>query len=133
MEAATRDEFLDELSKRNRGLIADDDRRRLAGARFLVAGCGSTGGATARPLVRAGAPRFVLVEPGDYEVSNLNRQRASLGAIGRNKAEWLAGQARGINPYLEIEAHPLGVSAANAAGFVEGADLIIDGVDVTTT
>ena len=132
MEAATRDEFLDELSKRNRGLIADDDRRRLARARFLVAGCGSTGGATVEPLVRAGALRLVLVEPGDYEVSNLNRQRASLRAIGRNKAEWLAEQARGINPHLEIEAHPWGLSAANAAGFVEGADLIIDGVDVTT-
>jgi hypothetical protein len=132
MDATGCPELLDELTKRNRGLIADDDRRRLAGARILIAGCGSTGGAAVEPLVRAGAGHLILVEPGDYEVSNLNRQRASLAAIGRNKAEWLAEQARAINPHLDIVAHPLGISATNAARFVAGADLIIDGVDVTS-
>jgi hypothetical protein len=132
MDAPARAEFLDELTSRNRGLIADDDRRRLAGAAFLVAGCGSTGGAAVEPLVRAGAGRLILVEPGSYELSNLNRQRASLAAIGRNKAEWLAEQAKAINPHVDIEVHSLGVSATNAAGLVAGTDLVIDGVDVTS-
>jgi tRNA threonylcarbamoyladenosine dehydratase len=132
MDAPARAEFLDELTSRNRGLIAEDDRRRLAGATFLIAGCGSTGGAAVEPLVRAGAGRLILAEPGSYELSNLNRQRASIAAIGRNKAEWLAEQAKAINPYLDIEVHPSGVSATNAAGLVAGADLVVDAVDVTS-
>lgn len=124
--------FLDEIRLRNRGLIADADQLALSSAVFLVAGCGSTGGATIEPLVRAGAMRFVLVEPGRYELHNLNRQRATVDAIGMNKAAWLAAEARAINPYVEIDVHQAGISADNAAQLCARADLIIDAVDVTT-
>ena len=100
---ADRRRFLDELRLRNRGLIAEADQLALSAAVFLVAGCGSTGGATIEPLVRAGAMRFILVEPGRYELHNLNRQRATVDAIGMNKAAWLATQARAINPHVEID------------------------------
>jgi len=59
-------------------------------------GCGSIGGATVVPLVRLGAERFVLCEPGDYELNNLNRQAADMGDIGRNTAEVQADRARAI-------------------------------------
>ena len=103
-----REPFLSELKLRNRGLISNDDQRRLSEAVFLVAGCGSTGGAVIEPLVRAGALHFILVEPGNYELNNLNRQRATLEALGQNKAAWLAKEAKAINPHLDIEVHLLG-------------------------
>lgn len=127
-----RDRFLAEMRLRNRGLIATEDQRNLSEATFLVVGCGSTGGATIEPLVRAGAMRFILVEPGEYELHNLNRQRATLGAMGANKAAWLAKQAKAINPYLEIEVHEEGISTHNALSMCKRAELIIDAVDVTT-
>jgi molybdopterin/thiamine biosynthesis adenylyltransferase len=127
-----REEFLVALRLRNRGLIADTDQVNLSTAVFLIAGCGSTGGATIEPLVRAGAMRFILVEPGRYELHNLNRQRATVGAMGLNKADWLARHARAINPYVEIEVHEEGISAANAHPLCERASLIVDAVDVTT-
>jgi molybdopterin/thiamine biosynthesis adenylyltransferase len=129
---ADRRRFLDEFRLRNRGLIADADQLALSAAVFLVAGCGSTGGATIEPLVRAGAMRFILVEPGRYELHNLNRQRATVDAIGMNKAAWLATQARAINPHVEIDVHQTGISADNAAILCGGADLVIDAIDVTT-
>jgi molybdopterin/thiamine biosynthesis adenylyltransferase len=124
--------FLDEFRLRNRGLIAEADQRALSAALFVVAGCGSTGGATIEPLVRAGAMRFILVEPGRYELHNLNRQRATVDAIGTNKAAWLAAHARAINPYVDIEVREGGISTENAPGLCERAGLIIDAVDVTT-
>ncbi|MDP9202608.1 MAG: ThiF family adenylyltransferase [Gemmatimonadota bacterium] len=127
-----RQEFLSEFRLRNRGLIADSDQTALSEARFLIAGCGSTGGAAIEPLVRAGAMRMILVEPGRYELHNLNRQRATLEAIGHNKATWLATYARKINPYLELEVDEAGISPQNAEGLTARADLIIDAIDVTS-
>ncbi|MBA3712347.1 MAG: ThiF family adenylyltransferase [Pyrinomonadaceae bacterium] len=126
------DEFYRELTLRNRGLISDEDQQRLRGARILVAGCGSTGGAAIEPLVRAGAENLVLVEPGAYELNNLNRQRASVEALGRNKARWLGERASAINPHLNIEVHTEGVTAENARAICNGCALVIDAVDVTT-
>src|SRR5436305_14243659 len=103
-----RGRFLAEVRARNRGLISEEDQRNWSEATFLVGGCGSTGGATIEPLVRAGAMHFILVEPGEYELHNLNRQRATLDAIGENKAAWLANQAKAINPYIEVEVHEEG-------------------------
>jgi tRNA threonylcarbamoyladenosine dehydratase len=127
-----RDEFLSALRLRNHGLITDSDQSTLGKACILIAGCGSTGGAAVEPLVRAGAMRMILIEPGRYELHNLNRQRATLEAIGQNKAQWLATQAKAINPYVDIEVHESGISAQNAAGLSARSDLIIDAIDVTS-
>jgi molybdopterin/thiamine biosynthesis adenylyltransferase len=123
-----RGEFLAEFRLRNRGLIADSDQTALSEARFLIAGCGSTGGAAIEPLVRAGAMRMMLVEPGSYELHNLNRQRATLEAIGCNKAAWLAKDALAINPYLDLEIVEIGLSSRNAGEMTARADLIIEGL-----
>ena len=79
--------FFDELVSRNRGLI--DPRVRSASARDardrrLRLHGGSLRGPT-RPF-RA-RPRFVLVDPGTYELANLNRQDGTIDDVGRNKAE----------------------------------------------
>jgi molybdopterin/thiamine biosynthesis adenylyltransferase len=125
-------DFLAELTLRNRHFIAADDQARLARSMFLIAGCGSTGGATVEPLVRAGAVHLLLAEPGEFELNNLNRQRGQLKSLGRNKGEWLAEQARAINPFIDIEVHRQGITPANVADLTGRADLIVDAVDVTS-
>ena len=126
-----RESFLAELRLRNRGLIATADQERLASARFAIAGCGSTGGAVVEPLIRAGALHLSLYEPGSYELNNLNRQRATTEAIGRNKGAWLVEQARAVNPYATISVDERGVTQDNVEALCVGADLIVDAVDVT--
>ena len=91
---ADAEHFYDELVSRNRGLIDPEIQRRLREARFVIAGCGSTGGACVGPLVRSGATRFVLVDPGTYELANLNRQDATIDDVGRNKADVQAERIR---------------------------------------
>jgi hypothetical protein len=120
-----------EMTRRNQPALSPQDQKALRAVRILVAGCGSIGGATVVPLVRMGVERFVLCEPGDYELNNLNRQAADLGDIGRNKAEVQAARARAINPEAEILVEPDGVTDDNVDWLVGTTDVVIDGVDVT--
>ncbi len=120
-----------EMTRRNQPSLSLAEQSALRAVRVLVAGCGSIGGAPVVPLVRLGVERFVLCEPGDYELNNLNRQAAEMGDIGRNKAEVQASRARAINPEVEVLVEPDGVTGDNVDWLVGATDLVIDGVDVT--
>jgi hypothetical protein len=120
-----------EMTRRNQPSLSRKEQSALRGVRILVAGCGSIGGATVVPLVRLGAERFVVCEPGDYELNNLNRQAADVGDIGRNKADVQAARARAINPEAEVLVERDGVTQDNVDWLVGTTDVVIDGVDVT--
>jgi tRNA threonylcarbamoyladenosine dehydratase len=120
-----------EMTRRNQPSLSFQEQDALRAVRVLVAGCGSIGGATVVPLVRLGVERFVLCEPGDYELNNLNRQAADLADIGRNKAAVQADRARAINPQVEALVEPDGVTEDNVDWLVGTTDVVIDGVDVT--
>jgi len=127
------DSFYAELTARNHGLVASEIQSSLRTTRFVVAGCGSTGGAVLMPLVRTGAECFVLFDPGDYELNNLNRQDAALTDLGRNKARACADRLLTVNPYCSIEVHEDGVRAESIAGILRAGDLVFDAIDVTTS
>jgi tRNA threonylcarbamoyladenosine dehydratase len=120
-----------EMTRRNHPSLSDAEQAALRTTRILVAGCGSIGGAPVVPLVRLGAERFVLCEPGDYELNNLNRQAADTSDIGRNKAQVQADRARAINPEVEMLVERDGVTEDNVDWLVGTTDVVIDGVDVT--
>jgi hypothetical protein len=120
-----------EMTRRNQPSVSREEQNALRAVRILVAGCGSIGGATVVPLVRLGAERFVLCEPGDYELNNLNRQAADMGDIGRNKAEVQAARGRAINPAAEMLVERDGVTQDNVDWLVGTTDVVLDGVDVT--
>ena len=124
--------FYDELTSRNRGLISPEVQLALRQARFVVAGCGSTGGAVLMPLVRTGAEHLVLLDPGEYELNNLNRQDASLADIQRNKARVSADRLLAVNPHCDIEVHEEGVEPGTISSIMREGDLVFDAIDVTT-
>jgi hypothetical protein len=126
------DEYYQALTERNRGLIPDETQRALRAATVLVAGCGSTGGAVIEPLARLGVGRFVLAEPGEYELNNLNRQSATYADIGRNKADVAAERVRAINPHAVTVVETDGVQLDTVSVLLDGVDVVVDGVDVTT-
>lgn len=132
IELPPRDEFYRQFTTRNTGVISDADQQRLRTATILIAGCGSVGGAAVEPLIRFGAEHLVLVEPDEYDLHNLNRQNMRLQDIGRNKAEGLRERVGDINPYAEVSLETNGITADNVERLVQSADIIIDGVDVTT-
>jgi hypothetical protein len=130
--AAQHEGFYAAFTSRNAGLIPPDEQRRLRHAHVLVAGCGSIGGAAVEPLVRLGVEHLRLAEPDTYDLPNLNRQSARVQDIGRNKAVVLQERMHEINSYASIEVEEHGITPENVETLVEWADVIIDGVDVTT-
>jgi tRNA threonylcarbamoyladenosine dehydratase len=124
--------FYAELTARNRGLIHPDVQAKLRRTRCVIAGCGSTGGAVLMPLLRTGAEHLVLLDPGTYELNNLNRQDATLADIGHNKAEVCAQRLLTVNPCAQIEVHPEGVRAETIHEILEPGDMVVDAVDVTS-
>jgi tRNA threonylcarbamoyladenosine dehydratase len=132
MIAPAHEPFYAELTSRNRGLISDLEQSRLRATRFVIAGCGSTGGACVMPLLRSGAERFVLFDPGQYDLNNLNRQDATLADVGRNKAEAAKARILGVNPFAMVDVHPGGVEPEVIGSLLQPDDFVIDAVDVTT-
>jgi molybdopterin/thiamine biosynthesis adenylyltransferase len=127
------DAFYAELTARNRGLIDSELQAKIRSTRFVIAGCGSTGGAVLMPLLRTGAEHMVLLDPGEYELNNLNRQDATLADVGRNKAQASAERLLAVNPCARIEVHPEGVSKETIGSLLAPGDLVLDAVDVTSS
>jgi len=126
------DEFYRELTTRNTPLITPEEQERLRTATILIAGCGSIGGAAVEPLIRLGCENLILAEPDGYDIANMNRQSVRLQDVGRNKAVVFAERMREINPYATCEVHDHGITAENVDDVTSRADVILDGVDVTT-
>lgn len=125
-------DYYRELVSRNRHFVNPATQSRLRELKFLVAGCGSTGGACIESLARLGIKNFVLADNGSYELTNLNRQHAFTENIGQNKAEFHAGQLLKINPHILVKTYAEGLSLENLPDVVRWSDLIMDAVDVTT-
>jgi tRNA threonylcarbamoyladenosine dehydratase len=126
------DDFYRELTTRNTPLVTPEEQERIRTATILIAGCGSIGGAAVEPLIRLGCEHLILAEPDGYDIANMNRQAARLQDVGRNKAAVFAERMREINPYATVEVHDHGITEENVEDVVTRADLILDGVDVTT-
>jgi hypothetical protein len=126
------DEFYRELTTRNTPLITPQEQERIRTATILIAGCGSIGGAAVEPLIRLGAENLILAEPDGYDIANMNRQSCRLQDVGKNKAVAFAERMKEINPYATLEVHDHGITAENVDDVTSRADVILDGIDVTT-
>lgn len=119
-----------EAFERNLGLVTAEEQRRLSESLVVIAGCGGAGGFHAHTLARLGVGRFRLADPDTFSVANFNRQfGATVETLGENKAETTARIVRSIHPGASVEVFEGGLTASNAARFVDGADLVADGID----
>lgn len=116
---------------RNIGWVTVEEQARLRNARVAIAGLGGVGGAHLLTLARLGISKFNIADFDEFEVHNFNRQAgAFMSTLGRPKAEVLAEMARDINPEADIRVFPEGVNEENAAEFLEGVSVYVDGVDL---
>lgn len=112
-------------------LLGEEGVRTLEARTVAVAGCGGVGGAAALTLARMGVGGFILADPGRFDPPDINRQWAATRAtLGRNKAEVYAEMLRSINPGLRLRAHGEGLTEDNVEAFLEGADVVIDCLDI---
>jgi molybdopterin/thiamine biosynthesis adenylyltransferase len=105
------DEFDELRLSRNRNKITAAEQRRLRELDVLVVGL-SVGRATAVTLALEGVcGRLRLADFDVLELSNLNRIRDSIFGLGLGKAVLAGREIAEIDPYLDVEIYPQGVSA----------------------
>jgi hypothetical protein len=131
------DGFYWERVKRNLGWLGDTEEEqrerqlKLKNAVIGVAGCGGIGGATADRLVRMGVQNLKLADPDKFEASNINRQfAATVGNIGRNKAEAVAEMVYETTEDVNIDVYTEGIEPESVDEFVDGCDYILDKIEL---
>jgi molybdopterin/thiamine biosynthesis adenylyltransferase len=120
----------DEAFSRHAGLITREEQDRLRKSRVAILGMGGVGGIHLITLARLGIGAFSIADPDRFDVPNLNRQYgATTNTLGRNKAEVMAEAALAINPEIDIRVIPHAVTADNVDDVLDGADVLVDGID----
>ena len=102
----------------------------LNDAHAVLIGCGGIGSPALQYLAAAGIGRLTLIDSDVVEESNLQRQTIFTPAdVGRPKAEAAAAWVARFDPALTVCAHTNRITAANAAGLIAGASVVLDGCD----
>lgn len=125
-------EYRELRQSRNHYKITAAEQAELTGRTIAVAGL-SVGAASAFTLAQEGVgSRFRIADFDRLALSNLNRLRASVSDIGLPKVVIAARQMYEIDPYLDIEVWPEGLTEDNVDAFLTGggrADLFIEECD----
>jgi ThiF family len=117
---------------RTEAMLGAAAMERLAGSCVAVAGLGGVGGAVLATLARSGIGRFRIADPGIFDPPDFNRQwAATLDTMDQNKAVVYEKFIRSVNPEAEVEVFTEGVTDDNQDGFLDGADLLIEALDVS--
>ncbi len=112
-------------------LFGEEAVRLLRQKTVAVAGCGGHGGAACLTLARMGVGNFILADPKPFDEPDINRQwAANRFTLGRNKADVYAEMLLAINPAIGIKKFCEGVTPDNVESFLEGADLLVDCLDI---
>ena len=110
--------------------VGPEGQRRLRESSVLVVGVGGLGVPVATYLAAAGVGRIGLVDADVVERSNLHRQVLyGTSSLGRPKVEVAAERLRDLNPFVEIEVHPVRLDRSNALDLIRRYDFVADGTD----
>jgi molybdopterin/thiamine biosynthesis adenylyltransferase len=116
--------------KRNIGNVTHAEQRQLRETVVAIAGVGGVGGAALNNIARMGVGSVKIADPEEFAYSDINRQRgATTKTVGKKKVEVLSGQIRAINPDIKVEAYHDGLTEENANEFLEGASIVIEGLE----
>jgi molybdopterin/thiamine biosynthesis adenylyltransferase len=112
------------------GWMTAAEQPELRSRRVAIAGLGGVGGAHLLTLTRLGVESFNLADLDRFGTENLNRQAGAFqSTMGQPKVDVVSRMARDINPNLDINAFPAGVTFDNMEQFLSGVDLYVDGLD----
>lgn len=112
--------------------IGPEGQNRLGASFAVVVGCGALGTVAASALVRAGVGRIRVIDRDFIELHNLQRQMLFTERdIADNLPKAVAAERhlRAANSAIQIEGVVADFSRVNAEQLVDGADVIVDGLD----
>ncbi len=102
----------------------------LAEAHVVLAGLGGIGAPLLQYLAGAGVGQLTLLDDGDVEASNLQRQTIYTERdIGHGKAVSARRWVANFDKALDVRIEDARIDSGNARELVGGADLVIDGTD----
>lgn len=102
----------------------------LVQAHVALVGLGGIGSPVLQYLAGAGIGHLTLIDDGDVELSNLQRQTLfTQRDIGHSKAVAARGWLANFDNRIIVTIRDDRVTAENAAALVSGADLVVDGTD----
>ena len=102
----------------------------LVQAHVVLVGLGGIGSPALQYLAGAGIGHLTLIDDGDVELSNLQRQTLySQRDIGHSKAVAARGWLASFDNRIIVTIRDDRVTADNAASLIEGGDLVLDGTD----
>jgi len=124
------EDFYAEAFSRNIGLFSPKEQGILRESTVAIAGLGGVGGNYCLSLARTGVGGFSLADFDTFELANTNRQAgADTQSMGREKCIVMAEKVRLINPHARIRQFNKGISSENVDEFLEGAKVVLDGLD----
>lgn len=112
--------------------IGEEGQKRITKSRVLICGCGALGSSLADGLARAGVGFLRIVDRDFVELSNLQRQVLFDEQDIQEqlpKAVAAARKLAKINSSVTIDPIVADIDHTNILKFVEGTDLILDGMD----
>ena len=112
--------------------IGKEGQKRLGNSCVVIIGCGALGTIIATSLVRAGIGKVRIIDRDFIEYHNLQRQVLFDEDDIRNqwpKATAAERHLRKVNSSVEIEGIVADVNYSNIERFIQGADVILDGLD----
>jgi molybdopterin-synthase adenylyltransferase len=127
-----------ELERYSRQLVlpawSEATQLALRGASVLIVGAGALGSPVALYLAGAGVGRLGIADPDAVELSNLHRQLLHFTPdVGAPKVHSAATKLAFLNPEVEIVPYQVRLDPANAAGLLDGHDLVVDCSDSFAT
>lgn len=115
---------------RNIGWVTQQEQETLRRKKIAIAGLGGVGGSHLLTLTRLGIGAFHIADFDKFELPNFNRQAgATVSHLDRPKTDVLAEMALDINPELQINKFPHGVTMDNLSEFFTGVDVYVDALD----
>ena len=107
----------------------EERQAKFDAARVAVCGLGGLGSNIAVALARAGIGHLHLVDFDKVEPSNLNRQQYAASQVGLAKAEATRANIAAINPYCDVTAETVRVTAENIAALFAADDIVCEAFD----
>ncbi|WP_166356392.1 Rv1355c family protein [Phytoactinopolyspora limicola] len=115
-------------SDRNRHKLTTEEQQRLREFSVGVIGL-SAGHSIAHTLALEGVGHLRLADFDEVELSNLNRLPGSVFDLGHNKAIVIARRIAELDPYIDLEIDPKGVTDDSVERFMEGLNVVIEECD----
>lgn len=103
---------------------------RLSAARVVVVGAGGLGCPALQYLAGAGVGRIDLIDADVVAEHNLHRQPLyTMGDLSRPKVLAARDRLQASFPEAQVTPHATDLNPANVAGFIAGADVVLDAAD----